>query len=398
MATHPVAPAHLQVRGDRNTLDISAVLENGVLRTVDEREAMIALNLVGTIGGMKMAALMERFGSARDSLHASGSALRDVVGIGPVTAERIAAVRDGKLLTEELTKASKLGVTILTLLDPEYPERLRTIDYPPPVLYVRGAILPCDELSLAVVGSRRGTTYGRRVARHLAGEAAGAGFTVVSGMARGVDSEAHRGALQRGGRTLAVLGCGVDVAYPPENAKLADEIAGNGALVSERSLGTRPFGQNFPARNRIISGLALGVVVVEAGERSGALITARFAADQGREVFAVPGDIANPLSRGTHRLIKDGARLVEGMDDILDELGIDPSRLGRQGATGGACLPVAEKRVLEALGFSPTSADDIVHETGLAPQDVAAALGSLELRGLVERSFGGYVRRSKEGG
>lgn len=366
---------------------------------MDEREALITLNLVGTIGAAKLAALLERFGSARDSLRASETALRGVGGIGPVTAQRIAALRDGKVLSEELRKASRLGVTIITCLDSEYPERLRTIDYPPPVLYVKGAILPSDGLSLAIVGSRHGTTYGRRVARHLAGEAAGAGFTIVSGMARGVDSEAHRAALQRGGRTLAVLGCGVDVVYPPENAKLADEIAGNGALVSERSLGTRPFGQNFPARNRIISGLTLGVVVVEAAEGSGALITAKFAADQGREVFAVPGDIGNPLSRGTHRLIKDGARLVEGVDDILDELGIDPSHLGRSGgAAGGTCLPAREKRVLEALGFSPTSADDIVNETGLAPRDVAAALGSLELRGFVERSFGGYVRRSKEGG
>lgn len=366
---------------------------------MDERECTIALNLVGTIGGARLANLIQHFGSARDALRASEAALRNVEGIGPVTAQRIVALRDGRLLREELRRAAQLGVSIVTSSDPGYPERLHSIDHPPPVLYIKGAILPSDGFSLAIVGSRRGSRYGRRAARFLADEAAGVGFTIVSGMARGIDSEAHLAALESGGRTIAVLGCGVDVVYPPENAKLAREIAGNGALVSERSLGTRPFGQNFPARNRIISGLALGVVVVEAGERSGALITAKFAADQGREVFAVPGDIRSPLSRGTHHLIKEGARLVEGIGDILEELGIEPSHLGRSGGReGNPHLSAREKRVLEALGFSPASADDIVNETGLAPRDVAVALGSLELRGLVERFFDGYVRRSKEGG
>ncbi|MGE5587541.1 MAG: DNA-processing protein DprA [Clostridia bacterium] len=362
---------------------------------MDDRESVIALNLVDTIGGARLARLIERFGSARDALLASEAALRSVEGIGPVTAQKIAAVRDGRLLREELRAAAKLGVSIVTSSDPGYPERLHTIDHPPPVLYIKGTVLPSDGFSLAIVGSRRGSRYGRRAARLLAAEAAVAGLTVVSGMARGIDSEAHRAALEHGGRTIAVLGCGVDVVYPPENAKLAQEIAGNGALVSERSLGTRPLGRNFPARNRIISGLALGVVVVEAGETSGSLITAGFAADQGREVFAVPGDIESPLSRGTHRLIKEGARLVEGIVDVLDELGIEASCVERRGPKeAGPSLSAREKRVLGALGFSPASADDIVNETGLAPRDVAVALGSLELRGLVERSLDGYARRS----
>ncbi|MCR4401884.1 MAG: DNA-processing protein DprA [Firmicutes bacterium] len=362
---------------------------------MDERECVIALNLVDTIGGERLASLIERFGSAREALLASEAQLRTVEGIGPVTARKIAAVRDGKLLREELRTASKLGVKIVTSSDPGYPERLHTINHPPPVLYVKGTLLPSDAFSLAIVGSRRGSHYGRRAARLLSSEAAAAGLTVVSGMARGIDSVAHHAALERGGRTIAVLGCGIDVVYPPENVKLAQEIAGNGALVSERSLGTRPLARNFPARNRIISGLSLGVVVVEAGETSGSLITAEFAADQGREVFAVPGDIESPLSRGTHRLIKEGARLVEGIADVLDELGIEVPRGDHRGTMEGeSSLSARERRVLAVMGFSPVSADDIVYETGLAPQDVAVALGSLELRGIVERSLDGYARRS----
>ncbi|MFZ5924522.1 MAG: DNA-processing protein DprA, partial [Bacillota bacterium] len=215
----------------------------------------------------------------------------------------------------------------------------------------------------------------------------------------GIDSASHQGALARGGRTIAVLGCGVDVAYPPENAKLAAKIAGNGALVSERSLGTRPLSQNFPARNRIISGLSLGVVVVEAGETSGALITADFALEQGREVFAVPGGILSPLSRGTNRLIKQGARLVEGIEDILEELGIlAPGGVRPDRDMVVASLSARENKVLGALGFSPTPVDDIVVETGLPASAVAAALVSLELKGLAVRTVGGYARCLRDGG
>ncbi|MGE5585407.1 MAG: DNA-processing protein DprA [Bacillota bacterium] len=368
---------------------------------MDERECTIALNMVSTIGGARLASLIQCFGSAREALLAREDALLRVEGIGPVTVQRIAEVRDGRLLRDELQRADGLGVNIVTTSDPGYPERLLNIDHPPPVLYVKGEILPRDGLAIAVVGARRATRYGREVARLVAGEAAGAGFTIVSGMARGVDSAAHRGALDTGGRTIAVLGCGVDVVYPPENEKLAEEIAGNGALVSERCLGTRPYGQNFPARNRIISGLSLGVVVVEARETSGALITAKFALEQGRDVFAVPGDIRSPLSRGTHQLIRDGARLVEGIGDILEELGMEnvaaPETHGTR-EESSLRLSARERRVLAALDFSPASADDIVDETGLGPRDVAVALAGLEVRGLVARALDGYVRRAKEGG
>jgi len=366
---------------------------------VDERECTIALNMVPAIGGARFARLVERFGSARSALRASEDALCGVNGIGPETAQAVVALRDGRMLREELRKAAELGIDIVTSADPGYPEHLRSIAYPPPVLYVKGTMRPADALSIAIVGSRRPTHYGLSVASLLAGRAADAGLTIVSGMARGIDSASHQGALARGGRTIAVLGCGVDVAYPPENAKLAAKIAGNGALVSERSLGTRPLSQNFPARNRIISGLSLGVVVVEAGETSGALITADFALEQGREVFAVPGGILSPLSRGTNRLIKQGARLVEGIEDILEELGIlAPGGVRPDRDMVVTSLSALENKVLGALGFSPTPVDDIVVETGLPASAVAATLVSLELKGLAVRTVGGYARCLRDGG
>ncbi len=367
---------------------------------MDDRECIIALNTVGTIGGARLARLLARFGSARDVLTASESALLGVRGIGPDTARAIPELRDGRRLAWELERASELGVQIVTSADADYPERLLSIDHPPPVLYVRGQLIPADALAVSIVGTRRPTRYGLTVAGLLAGRAADAGFTVVSGLARGIDSASHRGALARGGRTLAVLGCGIDIIYPPENAKLACEIAGNGALLSERSLGSPPLGRNFPARNRIISGLSLGVVVVEAGETSGALITADFALEQGREVFAVPGQILSPASRGTHNLIKQGARLVEGIEDILEELGIPPANLPspERHDEPGSSLSGREKRVLEALGFSATAVDDIVFETGLPASTVAATLVSLEIKNLATRAVGGYTRCMGEGG
>ncbi len=366
---------------------------------MNERECTIALNTVESMDPARFTRLIRRFGSAKGVLGASEDALCAVEGIGPVTAGKIVELRDGRKLREELCEAARLRIDVVTASDPGYPEPLMNIHDPPPVLYIKGRILPADALSLAIVGSRHPTRYGRAATWLVAGGAAGAGFTVISGMARGIDSEAHRAALESGGRTIAVLGSGLDVVYPPENAKLAHEIAGNGAVASERSLGTRPFGQNFPARNRIISGLALGVVVVEATERSGALITADLALSQGREVFSVPGDIRSPLSRGTHMLIRQGATLVEGMNDIASALGIEIARVCSRGQGGaGALLSAHERRVLASMGFQAASADDIVNETGLEARDVAVALVSLELRGLVQRALDGYVRRSKGGG
>jgi DNA processing protein len=360
---------------------------------MEERECVIALNTVVTVGGRRFADLMRRFGSACAIIRAKEEELRQVKGIGTETAGRIRTLRDGKALMRELQKAEKLGVKIAVQDDHSYPAALLNMVYPPPAIYVLGEVLPSDAFSIAIVGSRRPSHYGRRVAGQMAKNAVKEGLTVVSGMARGIDSAAHEGALAGGGRTIAVLGSGIDVMYPPENKELAKKIAENGAVVSEFPFGACPFPQNFPRRNRVISGLALGVVIVQAGETSGALITADFALEQGREVFAVPGEIGNPLSRGTHNLIRQGARLVEGIGDILEELGIPATREHDPPDNSKEVrLSSHEKRVLEQLGFSPMSTDDIVIATGFLPSRVTTTLVSLELKGMATRVSGGYVR------
>ena len=360
---------------------------------MEERECAIALNTVATVGGRRFADLMRRFGSARAIIEAKEGELCQVRGIGKETAGRIRALRDGTALMREIQKTEELGVKIAVWNEPSYPAALLNTAYPPPAVYILGEVLPSDAFSIAIVGSRRPSYYGRRVARQMAKNAAEEGLTVVSGMARGIDSAAHEGALAGGGRTIAVLGSGIDVIYPPENKELAERIAENGAVVSEFPFGSCPFPQNFPRRNRVISGLALGVVIVQAGETSGALITADFALEQGREVFAVPGEIGNPLSRGTHNLIRQGARLVEGIADILEELGIPATKEHySEDNSNKIRLSSREKRVLAQLGFSPMSTDDIVIATGFFPSQVTTTLVSLELKGIVTRVVGGYVR------
>jgi DNA processing protein len=360
---------------------------------MDERECAIALNTVVTVGGRRFADLMCRFGSACAIIRAKEEELRQVKGIGKETARRIRTLRDGKTVSREIQKAEELGVRIATWNDPSYPAALLNMAYPPPALYILGEALPSDAFSIAIVGSRKPSYYGRRVAGLLSKHAVEEGLAVVSGMARGIDSAAHEGALAGGGRTIAVLGSGIDVIYPPENRNLAKRIADNGAVVSEFSFGSCPFPQNFPRRNRVISGLALGVVIVQAGETSGALITADFALEQGKEVFAVPGEIGNPLSRGTHNLIRQGARLVEGIDDVLEELGI-PATREHDLAHNSSQLSLSsrERKVLAQLGFSPMSTDDIVVATGFIASAVTSALVSLELKGIVTRVTGGFVR------
>ena len=263
---------------------------------MEERECIIALNTVDIIGGKRLADLMERFGSAEAIIKAKE---KDLLQVG----ELARRLQDESRPYRRKSSAARdkegqgIRVKIVTSDEPSYPAALLNTAYPPPVIYILGEILPADALAIAIVGSRRPTYYGRKVAGGLAKNAAEEGLTVVSGLARGIDSTAHEGALKGGGRTIAVLGSGIDVIYPPENRELAERITESGAVVSEFPFGSCPFRQNFPRRNRIISGLALGVVIVQAGESSGALITADFALEQGREVFAVPGEIGNPLSR-----------------------------------------------------------------------------------------------------
>ena len=281
---------------------------------------------------------------------------------------------------------------LIAIADDGYPAWLRTISSPPDVLYCDGQIEPRDRRAVAIVGSRRATPYGLRVTETLARELSGAGFTIVSGLARGIDAAAHRAALEAGGRTIAVLGCGLDITYPPEHGRLREEIAASGAVLTEFPAGTPPKPSHFPQRNRIISGLSLGVVVVEAAEDSGSLITARFALEQGREVFAVPGSLEAPLSRGPHGLIKQGAKLVETADDIIEELfpQLDKATVPTQQpmpfkAMEPPDLSPEEHRVWEQMSRDPLHLDDLTERSGLTPAGVAGILLGLELKAVVRQ-------------
>ena len=370
----------------------------------------IALKQVEGIGNVGFQSLLDAFGSPRDAFAAPMSMLQAVPGIGAKSASRIKAFTDWKKADQELDRIGRAGVSIVTSRDPLYPPRLLAADDHPAYLYVKGS-LDGDDVCVAVVGSRAASTYGKYTTERLCRELALRGITVVSGLARGIDSAAHRGALAGKGRTIAVLGCGLDVIYPPENESLYGEIARQGALVSEFPLGTPPNAPNFPARNRIISGISLGVVVVEASQKSGSLITARIALEQGREVFAVPGSIDSAGSRGTNLLIKQGAKLVENVDDILEEIlpQVDRERTQarpqprprqtREPAPGGEPSPgialgETEKAVWQALSQKPAHIDRIIAATGLPAREVLGTLLNLELRGIVEQKPGKtYTRK-----
>lgn len=280
-------------------------------------------------------------------------------------------------------------MAVLTLTDPAYPAALRTISDPPPVLFVRGALDASP--AVAIIGSRRATPYGLTAAARLATDLAVAGVTIVSGLARGIDGTAHQAALDGGGQTIAVLGCGADVIYPPEHRTLAGAIAARGALVSEFAPGTPPLREHFPRRNRIISGLALGVVVVEGTEDSGALVTVDYALNQGREVFAVPGSIFSRHSRAPNDLLRQGARVVEGAADVLHELGL-PVGPERSAQTAG--LDDREARLLDLLESGPRSRDDLVAASGWVAGEVAALMSMLEIRGLIRTLPGQMVMRT----
>ena len=285
------------------------------------------------------------------------------------------------------TLSPKSKINTLLFSDPQYPANLRYIYGPPPTLYIQGEIIPEDNIAIAIVGSRRGTYYGLRNAESLSFELAAKGITIISGLARGVDSAAHRGALKARGRTIAVLGSGLNVMYPPENKKLADKIMQNGAVVSEFPLDTPPYRQNFPRRNRIISGLSLGVVVIEAAQKSGALITANFALEQGREVFALPGNIDSFASAGTHDLIKQGAKLIESTKDIIEEL--EPLRFwGRQKAESKTefkpDLPEEERRIYDCLSSASLHIGEIMQKIDISYGRLLTCLLKLEHKKLVK--------------
>ena len=360
-----------------------------------DKRYWVGFNLVKGIGAVRLQALRDHFGDLALAWQAPVDALQSA-GLSQKLAERVAQVRAGVDLDRIIAQVKAQGIEILTWDDELYPLRLKEIDQPPPVLYVRGMLTTEDSWAVAVVGTRRVSAYGRQVTEDLALFLASNGVTVVSGLARGVDAIAHQAALKAGGRTIAVLGCGVDRIYPPEHTQLAEKIMANGALVSDYALGTPPDASNFPPRNRIISGLSMATVVVEAGETSGALITAQFAVDQGREVFAVPGNILALQSKGTNRLIAQGARPMLSVHDLLDVLNL--TRVTEQRFVSKV-LPAdeTEAKLMSVLTHEPLHMDEIRTQTGLPIERVSATLVMMELKGLV-RQVGGlnYVAVREE--
>jgi DNA processing protein len=369
------------------------------------REAYIALNMVDGIGPIRVRALLERFREPQAILSATRGELKQVNGVGEEVARSITSWRETVDLDGELERIEKAGVRVVTREDAEYPRNLGEVYDPPIVLYVKGALSERDALSIAIVGSRRTTLYGQEMARKLAYQLARVGVTVVSGLARGIDTAAHKGALQAKGRTVAVIGSGIDIVYPAENQKLANEmVEKGGAVVTEFPFGVKPDRQNFPMRNRIVSGWSLGAVVVEANLTSGALITASQAAEQGRQVFAVPGRADSILSRGTNKLIKDGAKLTEDAEDILGEFeyllpkkgGRGVEAVGEVGGTKPALrLNELEQKVMAQVGVEESAIDEIIRGSGLTTASVSATLLALEMKRLVRQLPGKlYVRNT----
>jgi len=360
-----------------------------------DKRYWVGFNLVKGIGAVRLQALQDHFGDLSLAWQAPSDALQ-AAGLSPKLVERVLQIRASLNLEKYISRLVAQGIYVLTWEDELYPRRLKEIDQPPPVLYMRGGLKAEDFWSVAVVGTRRVSAYGRQVADELAMFLANNGITVISGLARGVDAIAHQAALKAGGRTIAVLGCGVDRIYPPENAQLAEKMITNGANLSDYAPGTPPDASNFPPRNRIISGLSMATVVVEAGETSGALITAQFAVDQGREVFAVPGNILAPQSKGTNRLIADGAHPMLSVQDLLDVLDLRQVTEQREVQK---ILPSneTEEKLLNVLTHEPLHMDDIRNQTGLPIERVSATLVMMELKGLV-RQVGGmnYVAVREE--
>ena len=360
-------------------------------KNMSSHREWIILSKIPHLGPKRCRQLVEYFGSPKKVLSASSSSLLRVPEMGEKIVSSIIQEREGIEIDEDLKTIDKLVIHLISFQDDEYPRNLLHTFNPPFLLYVRGNLREEDRDAVAMVGTRRATTYGKIVTRKLARELAKEGITIVSGMARGIDTAAHWGALEAGGRTIAVLGCGVDVVYPPENRKLMAEIIESGAVISEFPLGTPPEGVHFPQRNRMISGLSKGVVVVEAPLRSGALITADFALEQGREVFSVPGNTTSPYSQGTNRLIKQGAKLVEEAQDVLEELDLSPlGEMKRQkmSSRGKLSLSLEEEKILDLLGGQPSHIDLLVQESSLPAPKVAEVLMRLEIKGLIRQLAG----------
>lgn len=369
---------------------------------MDSREAHVALNLLEGVGPVRVRQLLEHFGEAPAILQASKSQLLQVRGIGEDTAETIAHWEQRADLAAELKRISDSGCRIVIQSDEEYPPSLREIYDPPVVLYVKGALTAKDKNAVALVGSRQTTHYGLETARKLAYQLAYVGVTVVSGGARGIDTAAHQGALAAKGRTVCVLGTGINIVFPPENADLFERIAANGAVLTQFPFNRNGDRQSFAIRNRIAAGMTLGTVVVEADLHSGALITANFATEYGRQVFAVPGRIDSPRSKGCHDLIKKGAKLCEGAEDILSEFEYlfpasnRPPSPGETGVLPALELSENEQKVFDTLrSDDETSIDEVIRKCGLPTSAVSVALLSLEMKRVVKQLPGKLFVRNR---
>ena len=369
---------------------------------MDSREALVALNMIDHVGPVRVRQLLEFFGEASAILKASLSQLLKVRGIGEDTAESIAGWEGNIDLGAELKRSQEFGCHILIQTDEEYPDLLRQIYDPPIVLYVKGQITPKDKNAVAMVGSRQTTHYGLEVARKLAYQLAYVGVTVVSGGARGIDTAAHQGALTAKGRTIAVLGTGINIVFPSENAELFERIAAHGAVVTQFPFNRAADKQTFPIRNRIVAGMTLGTVVVEAHLTSGAMITSNFATEYGRQVFAVPGRIDSPRSKGCHELIKKGAKLCESAEDILSEFEYlfpatnRPPAANETGVLPAIELSETEQKVYDVLQTKEeTSIDEVIRQSGLPSSTVSVALLGLEMKRLIKQLPGKLFVRNR---
>jgi DNA processing protein len=352
----------------------------------------LAFNRIPGVGTARFRQLEKHFGLLENAWHADATEL-DKAGLDRRAVTNVIKLRLDISPDNEMERVEQAGIAAYNWHDTQYPPRLKEIYDPPPVLYVRGSLMPEDERSLAVVGTRKATVYGREATAALAGDLARNKVTIVSGLARGIDSVAHRAALDAEGRTIAVLASGLDIIYPREHKSLADEIAQKGALVSEYPLGVRPDATNFPRRNRIMSGMTLGTLVVEAGETSGALWTVNHALEQNREVFCVPGSVFSPASFGTNRLIQQGAKLVMSYNDVLQELNLSATAHQIQLPISVQPADEGEARLLARLSQEPVHIDDLARETGLPSAEVSSTLVMMELKGLVKQVGGmNYIR------
>ncbi|MFC2065990.1 DNA-processing protein DprA [Chloroflexota bacterium] len=343
----------------------------------------VGFSIIPRIGRVKLAQLETYFGNLENAWKAAPAELKHA-GLDRGAVNAITSWRPKISPEEEMEKLDRYGAKAFNCNDPSYPSRLKEIYDYPPVLYVRGSLLPEDEWCLAVVGTRRASVYGKQVTEELVTDLAQSNITIVSGLAKGIDSIAHQSALSAGGRSIAVFACGLDIVYPGENAELARRIIQQGAVVSEYPLGTRPRAENFPRRNRIMSGLSLGVLVIEADEKSGAMITANMALEQNREVFAIPGSVLSPVSRGANRLIQEGAKLVRDYTDILEELNL--TAVAHQ-IEMREVIPSSdtESLLLKKLSAEPTHIDEVCRGSGLPASTVSSTLAMMELKGLIKQ-------------